>query len=334
MNQKLSIIIGAIAINFMSSCTPNQINSAIEACKGDSECYEIIDDAIEEELEGRGITGGRMTNIEMRALYDLYESFNINIPIYNYFLDNNYGYSGQEEPPFGMTDLNTNSQLSFIFGMAYLANNYQVNFGDQLDLNTFFSLILEFETFELESLYLENKQFMVIDNVKHILFKIGNERYKYEMVSPSTTLAYYFDLTFGSIGTYYVSVTKSHYEKLFSLIDALNHSTNDIYYVYEGPNNYQFYYLSKAIMIEGILFWNQSPEGIKLDYTLGSNVTLFENDDFSYRFDLSLAGLMFNGSATLETIIEGYSSITTNVAYKKIIEDAVRTVLSNYASTF
>lgn len=194
--MKNFILISIFAL-FLTSCDMISYDDAreyIRQCKADPLCYEIVDDTIQDELSARGIQGGTMNGLEMKAVYDLYESFKPNASIFNYYVDNNYGYSGAEEPSFPMT--NSNTQLGFIFGMLSVANNQQVDFGDQIDMGTFFTLIMEFETFELKKLYKEGKQYMLIDNVKHILIKIGNDRYQCEMVSSSTTLSYYFDLTF------------------------------------------------------------------------------------------------------------------------------------------
>lgn len=84
-------------------------------------------------------------------------------------------------------------------------------------------------------------------------------------------------------------------------------------------------------MIEGALWFHGDKP---TEYTLSSMVTLYENEDFTYRSDLSFdgEGLTLNYPSTLDTIVKGYSSITTNTTYKTLIEEAVNTVLGQYKS--
>ena len=70
--KRLQLICLVIAAVFtITGCTNEQLQEAIEQCKGDEECYLIIDDAITEELSARGISGGVMTNVELEQVYEI-----------------------------------------------------------------------------------------------------------------------------------------------------------------------------------------------------------------------------------------------------------------------
>jgi len=75
--KKLICLVLFLVVFTLSSCDlvgNDQISEAIDACKDDPECYVIIDETIEDELESRGITGGIMTSIELEEVYLTIES--------------------------------------------------------------------------------------------------------------------------------------------------------------------------------------------------------------------------------------------------------------------
>jgi hypothetical protein len=80
MNKRILIVSATLLSPTLIACTPDQLNSAIEACKGDPTCYEIIDDAIEGELSSRGISGGKMTNLELKAVEEFLGLYKVTPP--------------------------------------------------------------------------------------------------------------------------------------------------------------------------------------------------------------------------------------------------------------
>jgi hypothetical protein len=75
MNKSQAVSLALLTVTLLVGCTPEQIDSAIRACQEDPACYVIIDDAIEDELSSRGITGGTMTNLELESVYEFFDEF-------------------------------------------------------------------------------------------------------------------------------------------------------------------------------------------------------------------------------------------------------------------
>mgnify|MGYP006891304416 CR=1 FL=1 len=73
MRNKLLLVI--LFVFSLTGCTNDQFEQAIEDCKNDSECYVIVDQLIEEEMNARGIQGGTMTSLEMDAVILLIEEY-------------------------------------------------------------------------------------------------------------------------------------------------------------------------------------------------------------------------------------------------------------------
>lgn len=172
MNLKLSVFIGAVLLPFVAACTPDQINSVIEACKGDLECYEIIDDAIEEELEARGITGGRMTNIEMIQLTEFLQTYTLG-PGSNQMTrqkideitSKNY-YAGNPE-----------SNIEIMTSLENLMNDFY----DMNQASPFPNL----EIFDITVINSDFKQLFYtgtsFNRTKHVIYKTGTDVFKYEI---------------------------------------------------------------------------------------------------------------------------------------------------------
>ncbi len=179
--KKLSAIFFAclLTLPLISACTPGEINSAIEACKGDPECYEIIDEALDTELASRGITGGRMTNFELAAVQQFLRGYTF----------------GEEEDQF-------NSYKNYyIFLQTFALDNggYEKwnQFAGTLDWTTNLDQneVGEHEFFELDKVGFINKQivFLEIDPIltyKALIYKTGEDVFKYELY-----LNQFFDLT-------------------------------------------------------------------------------------------------------------------------------------------
>jgi hypothetical protein len=172
MNLKLLPLLSILLTPIIAACTPEQINEAIEACKGDPACFEIVDEAIEEELAARGITGGRMTNIEMDEVSNILESYTIGD---------------------GVNQINT-FKINEIFNkISYLdspdENQILIDSMNNV-LNDFYNLnnemlIPNLIIFQLDLLNLENTQLFYtgsgFNRVKNLIYKVGEGVFNYEI---------------------------------------------------------------------------------------------------------------------------------------------------------
>lgn len=156
---------------FLYGCSTEQLASTIEACKGDPNCYLIIDDAIKDELEARGISGGTMTNIEL----DLVENFLM-----------------------GFTLGNNDNQVTRNALENFFTKSFYTGFGDDNPnvMNSMNDLIQDFfsensrivpnlNLFKVKELNIEGKQLFYtgesFNRVKHVLYKVGTNNFKYEI---------------------------------------------------------------------------------------------------------------------------------------------------------
>ncbi len=156
MNKSTLFMSISILLPTLIACTPDQINSAIEACKGDPSCYEIIDEAIEEELSSRGITGGKMTNVEMNKVYSILNEYQIN---YEKWTNDLFLFANNTRNSILFSERETSSLEYFSGQITPSEKRY----------------------YELQTLNDENKQLFLNAGQKFILYKIGNERFKYEI---------------------------------------------------------------------------------------------------------------------------------------------------------
>lgn len=148
----------------LSACSNEQIQDAIDDCQNDPECQSIVDDAIEEELSSRGISGGLMTIQELEDVYNLLEQA--------YVPDN---------------ELYTMELYSLLYLYVDASLYHNLNNRDQVDLVTY-SLQSIFnrdetlnELLNLRDINTENKQYFIVDEVKYILFKTGANSFQYEV---------------------------------------------------------------------------------------------------------------------------------------------------------
>jgi hypothetical protein len=157
MNSKIFVLSISILLPMIAACTPDQINSAIQSCRGNPECYEIIDSAIEEELADRGIVGGKMTNIELNNVYSFLEEFLLTeagpMTAGKVAMLNDFGY-----PP-------TDGDLYFVQRMLY----HEDSSGIPNDL------------FDFKNLNTENKQKVIHLGNKYLIYKVGSQQYRYEV---------------------------------------------------------------------------------------------------------------------------------------------------------
>jgi hypothetical protein len=182
MNFKIASVFSLMLIPIIASCTPGQINEAIEACKGDPACFEIVDEAIEEELGARGITGGRMTNIEMNRVSEFLETFTIgdgdnqlNARMIQTIEEKNYYLKA----PSSLAPIMTS--LENLMNDFYNMNNTQ--------------LIPSLESFDIPLINEDTTQLFYtgtgFDRVKHLLYKTGDDVFTYEIYGEE---AYIFNI--------------------------------------------------------------------------------------------------------------------------------------------
>jgi len=194
MNHKLLAFSIALSLPIISGCTPAQINSAIEACKGDPACYEIIDDAIKDELEARGITGGSMTNVELSEV----TSF-----LFTFFIS-------EENSIFTRTNFSElTTKVSIMYFSGLLSQNEYDLISQNVDsiFNDFYGpqyyrKVSDVSIFDLYSINPENKQLFLIgsgfNQQKHMIYKIGNNRFMYEVYG-SESYVFTIDLSLDSL---------------------------------------------------------------------------------------------------------------------------------------
>jgi transcriptional regulator with XRE-family HTH domain len=137
---------------------------AIDACYGQIECYLINDPEASVELASKNIAGGLMTNVELTMVYEFLESYiwkqedelqNIN---YRYVVETYLSYFNYDR---SLYDDETYYQF-----MKYFTDD------EMKQANHF----LRFQTINQD-----NKQMVVLDGVKHILYKTGFEQFIYEV---------------------------------------------------------------------------------------------------------------------------------------------------------
>lgn len=163
MKSDLLLLSLSIILPVVTACTPDQINSAIEACQGDPECYEIIDDAIEEELESRGISGGKMTNVELNTVYGILDAYTS--PLNSILLSMANAVLSETE----------NSAL----------NNQLAPYREDLQKLTQSNyLILEhLDYLKLRDINVDNLQLFIQNQTKYIIYKFSSSQFIYEILA-------------------------------------------------------------------------------------------------------------------------------------------------------
>lgn len=177
--MKKVIIIGFLIV-LLSSCSNEQLKDAVDQCKGDPECYTIIDDVITEELESRGITGGSMTVGEMSSVLELYNKYHWD---YNYIEMNMLDTIQMEKDGNFSTD-------------------------ELTGINNYFNSMNSLNNFKIQTLYDNQKQYLLQDDTRHIIYKLSKDVFIYEISTALSTNTYTFDLTFDSIRELNTTVKK------------------------------------------------------------------------------------------------------------------------------
>lgn len=153
MKRILQLCIVLTIVLFVSGCTNDKIKEAIDDCKGDPECYEIIDNAITEELEARGIQGGTMTVGEMEAVIDFLSEYKMDGTVY-------------------APDIQFDQMYNF---------DYESILGYQLFTTEFDQILENQEYFDLRNINPEGIQYFIQDGTRFIIYKSGRGRFIYEI---------------------------------------------------------------------------------------------------------------------------------------------------------
>ena len=234
MQHKLNFI--ALIFPILIACSPEQINSAINACRSDASCYVIIDDAIQAELEGRGITGGSMTNVELENVYQLLEAF----------------YVSEAGPT-------TPGLVALINQFGY--EGYQMSYYVQRMLYHIDSTGIPNDIFNFRSINQDTKQRVIHQGDKYLIYKIGYQQFRFEVYQSRAYILtidldlqsfYWNDVKFESpllllermlSGYYTQSSSKIESYPNMYFLDALKHAAKPDYGlgVY-SENNVSFYH--------------------------------------------------------------------------------------------
>jgi len=184
MKRYVSITLTFLTIFVLGACTPEGISDAIDDCQNDPECFNVVDEAITEELEARGINGGRMTEEEIVAVQEL--------------------LSAQYIDSATLQSQELYELLQMYLNAAMMANPTQVD-----DINAVESDLRnlyerdEFvnELFNLEEINPDLAQLFIYDGAQFFLYKTGATTFRYEVQAETI-----FTLTINTnLGNVYLS---------------------------------------------------------------------------------------------------------------------------------
>ncbi|QMS85133.1 hypothetical protein [Candidatus Xianfuyuplasma coldseepsis] len=164
--KKYILIVFSLLL-LLSSCSNDQIKDAIDQCKGDPECYVIIDEAIEEELALRGITGGTMTSIEMQEIMDFLGSY----------IQGNSVMSNELVP----------------YALERIPNIHLIVNLEVFQSNEYHALSEYAKYLDLATLNQDFKQYFIVDDERFIIYKTGVDQYLYE-INTDQKLTFTIDL--------------------------------------------------------------------------------------------------------------------------------------------
>ncbi len=179
----IGISLVAVLVSTTTFFLTNQSSErlTIDSCYGQADCTLINDPSIVNELNERNISGGLMTNVELDMVYS--------------FLDA-YVWKDYET-------LSTVNQK--IFFEAYLyAFNQNSQFSQALTLSMM-QYFLEPEMKKIhdylnfESINLDNKQYLIQNGVKFVLYKTGQETFSYEIYDQVKRYVFTIDLSIQSL---------------------------------------------------------------------------------------------------------------------------------------
>jgi hypothetical protein len=161
--KKVLSIITILFIFILSACTPEEISNAIEDCQNDPDCNNVVDSAISEELESRGITGGLMTEAEIVDVQNvlasyIYEEQDMSEKL-NQFL----------QMFVSVAQINDPAQADLISDIETELRRMDPNNNSYMDY------------FDLASKNTNLAQLFIEDTTKYILYKTGASSYHYEV---------------------------------------------------------------------------------------------------------------------------------------------------------
>lgn len=158
-----SAVIALIVSSGVMLATRNP-GMAIDACYGESECYLIEDPQATLELASKNIAGGSMTNVELSLVYDFLQSYLWTEE--STYQNSNFRLMIETYLSIFDHDRKIYSEEVYYQFMRYFGDEETIKANDFL---------------KLQSINQDNKQMVVSNGIKHILYKTGFEQFVYEV---------------------------------------------------------------------------------------------------------------------------------------------------------
>jgi transcriptional regulator with XRE-family HTH domain len=267
----LVVSVGVVLLN-------QQTGLFIDACYGQQNCYLINDPALVSELESRNISGGLMTNVEMEYVYTHLE---------NYLIDER---TSMNQGLVGLLDSLNYPEPEMYYVLRMLYHNDPNGLPNYL--------------FDLRSLNVDSGQYLLINNTKYIIYKIGPNRFKYEIyASRSYTLTidlgmnafYWNDFKFSPplqiIDNFLNNSYPTHLAKLYDYDD---------FYLFEGlytqyidepyfsgefmSGSFGFYHLELKLFIVAYISLSYGPSYFNHEIMFQNRVGLYPARDLRFSF--------------------------------------------------
>lgn len=227
-----AIAVGSIVLSSAAFILVNRSNPIPAAsCYGEEDCEYINDPSIVNELTERSITGGVMTNVELDLVHTLMNEFawveqdSLNV------------LSNKQYVERVLDTINLDFELfpSHVHDAMY-----------QYFLNS--RTIATYEYLAFESINTENKQLIVRNNTKYVLFKSGEAMFTYEVFDPQFVYRYTIDLSLDAIYAQDTRLVEAVETKIKDLIHtSYSRAFEDLYneyYLENIPSVSHQYYLS------------------------------------------------------------------------------------------
>ena len=213
--------VGSVLLSSTALILVNRINPIpIASCYGEEDCEYINDPSIINELTERSITGGLMTNVELNLVHDLMSEF---------------AWVEQET-------LNVLSNKQYVERVLDTINiDYEffpVSIHDamyQYFLNQ--QTIATYEYLDFASINTEDKQLIIQNNTKYVLYKSGEAMFSYEVFDPQFVYRYVIDLSLGAIYAQDIRLVEAVETKIKALMNTeYNRVFEDNYNEYYNEN--------------------------------------------------------------------------------------------------
>lgn len=238
-----SIVLSFAALLLVSRTSPTV---PLESCYGQEDCEFIDDPSIVNELTERSITGGIMTNVELNLVYALMDQ-------YVWRANETTNTIPRKQYVEKVLD-----SMNFDFGVHASALHdamYQYFLSERV--------IKTYEYLDFASVNEENKQLIIRNNIKYVMYKTGDDTFSYEVFDPSFVYRYDIDL---SLETIYGG-DQALVKQVETAIDAL------LFGAYNRPieDNAHYWYFENLIASEHSYFVtyreekaNQNPAMVQL----------------------------------------------------------------------